>query len=197
MNIPKTKRGLSGRITKIRSQLSAFKRDYGFIDDGGGSRYYLFYLYFLLGDNRRSSEYLRWYEKEFPDDIGEPIQKLCWALILHQMGKMQDAEYRLADTLLSNIYLIPYILGSPVERADMWHFSNYEDPDISEYLPEQIQDAITEKTLEWILELYNSDRFQKVLKRHIAINHELESAPIGDTRKELVREDYGLLDEFR
>ena len=66
MNLPKTPKGLSNKITKIRSQFSAFKREYGGLDDGGGARYYLFYLYFLLGDNRRSSAFLRWYEKEFP-----------------------------------------------------------------------------------------------------------------------------------
>ena len=148
MTTPKTPRGLSSRITKIRSQLSASKKEYGFIDDGGGVRYHLFYLYFLLGDNRRSSEYIRWYEKEFPDDIGETIQTFCWALILHQMGKNKDAEYRLADTMLSNIYLIPYLLGNPVEKAGMWHSSNYEDPDIVEYFLNQIRDAITNEDSE-------------------------------------------------
>lgn len=197
MTIPKTERGLSNRITKIRSQLSAFKREYGFIDDGGGIRYFLFYLYFLLGDNRRSSEFIRWYEKEFPDDIGEPIQILCWALILHRMGKNKDAEYRLADTMLSNIYLIPYLLGNPVKKAEMWHSSNYEDPDIIDYLPDQIKNAIAADDLEWILELYNSDKFQKVLNRHITINHELESIPIGDARSKLVKENFNLLDVFR
>ena len=73
MNFPKTPKGISNKITKIRSKLSAFKREHGFIDDGGGARYYLFYLYFLLGDNRRSSEYLKWFEKELPDDLWKTL----------------------------------------------------------------------------------------------------------------------------
>jgi hypothetical protein len=69
----KTSQGISNRITKIRSQLSSSKRDFGFIDDGRGERYYLFHLYLLLGDNRRSSEFIKWYEENFPVDSGEPF----------------------------------------------------------------------------------------------------------------------------
>ena len=195
MSIPKTPKGLSSKITKIRSQLSAFKREYGFIDDGGGVRYYLFYLYFLLGDNRRSSEFLQWYKKEFPDDIGEPVQLLCWALILHRMGK--DADYQLANTMLSNIYLLPHLFGNDINREDMWHFSNYAEPDFIGYMPERVSEAITENDLAWIRDKYNSESFRKVLKMHIAINKKLQTTPVGKKRSALVREEFSLLDEFR
>lgn len=195
MSIPKTPKGLSSTITKIRSQLSTFKREHGFIDDGGGIRYYLFHLYFLLGDNRRSSEFFRWYEKEFPEDVGEPIQLLCWALILHRMGK--NADHQLADTMLSNIYLLPHILGNEINREDMWHFSNYNEPDFIKYMPGRVLEAITKDDLAWIRDTYNSESFQKVLKRHIAINKELQTTPVGEKRSALVREEFSLLDEFR
>ncbi|MDA3955615.1 hypothetical protein [Oceanispirochaeta sp.] len=192
MSIPKTAKGLSNRITKIRSQLSAFKREYGFIDDGAGARYYLFYLYFLLADNRRSSEFLRCFEKEFPDDSGEPFQLLCWALILNRMGK--NGEYQLARTMLSNIYLIPSLLGFGVEREVMSHLSNWAEPDFIEYFPERVQENITEEDLSWIHERYHSDSFQKILNRHIEINHELESTPRGEKRSALVKELSNLVD---
>ncbi len=193
MTIPKTPKGLSSRITKIRSQLSSFKREYGFIDDGSGARYYLFYLYFLLGDNRRSSEYIRWFEKEFPDDANEPTQLLCWAFILHRGGK--DGERKLAETMLSNIYLLPHILGGRMAKADMWHSCSDEDPEYLEWVPAEIIEAITTEDKTWIEEQYFSDSFQKVLKRHIEINHELLITPPGEERSALVKEAHSLLDE--
>jgi hypothetical protein len=194
MTIPKTPKGISNRITKIRSQLFAFKREYGGHDDSGGARYYLFYLYFLLGDNRRSSEYLRWFEKEFPDDSGEPFALLCWALILHCMGK--DGDYILARTMLSNIYLIPHLLREEMTE-EVPHSSNWERADFLEYMPERVREAITEDDLTWIRERYHSDRFQKVLKRHIEIKKGLENTPRGDERSALVHELYSLLDGWR
>lgn len=194
MTIPKTPKGISNRITKIRSQLSAFKREYGGHDDGGGARYYLFYLYFLLSDNRRSSEYLRWFEKEFPDDSGEPFSLLCWALILHR--KEKDGDYQLARTMLSNIYLIPHLLGEEMQ-VEMSHSSNWEQPSFLEFMPEMIQEAITDEDLAWIRERYSSEGFQKVLKRHIEINKKLENTPRGEKRSALVHELYSLLDGWR
>ena len=194
MNIPKTPKGISNRITKIRSQLSAFKREYGWINDGSGARYYLFYLYFLLGDNRRSSEYLRWFQKEFPDDSGEPFALLCWALILHRMGKAGDLA--LARTMLSNNYLIPHLLGEESIEG-ISHLSNLEQKSFIAYMPERVRDAITEEDLNWIQDRYETELFQKVLKRHITIEEELETTPVGDTRSALVKELFSLLDEWQ
>jgi hypothetical protein len=171
MIIPKTPKGISNRITKIRSQLSAFKREYGGHDDSGGARYYLFYLYFILGDNRRSSEYLRWFEKEFPDDSGEPFALLCWA------------------------YLIPHLLGESIDKIEMFNSSNWAQPGFMEYFPERVHEAINEEDLSWIREKYESDYFKKVLKRHIEIETELEKTPRGDKRSSLVRELYSLLEK--
>jgi hypothetical protein len=125
MNLPKTHRGISNMITKIRSQLSALKRAYGFIDDGVGARYYLFYLYFLLEDNRRSSEYFRWYNNQFSDDLGEPIALLCWAIMLNRMGK--NGSKKLAETMLSNIYIIPHILNESHNFNISKHSSNWSE----------------------------------------------------------------------
>lgn len=192
MPIPKTAKGLSSQITRIRSHLSAFKREYGFIDDGGGDRYYLFNLYFLLGDNRRSSEYIRWFQKQFPDDSGEPSALLCWALIMHRMGK--KGEHMLGRAMLSNIYLIPYVLGEKVERVAMWHSSNWEEPDYMEEIPQRVLAAITDEDKAWIRETYHSELFQSILKRHTTIKHSLESLQRGEERSALVKELYSLED---
>jgi hypothetical protein len=194
MTIPITPKGISNHITKIRSQLSVFKREYGGYDDSGGARYYLFYLYFLLDDNRRSSEYLRWFEKEFPDDSGKSFALLCWAVILHRMCK--DGDFILARTMLSNIYLIPHLLREEMPE-EIPHSSNWEEQSFLEYMPERVQEDITDDDLTWIRERYKSDSFQKVLKRHIEINHELQNTPVGEKRSALVQEEYSLLEGWR
>lgn len=194
MNIPKTPRGLSNAITRIRTGLSSFKREYGFIDDGAGERYYLAYLYFLLDDNRRSSEYVRWFKREFPDDTGEPVQMLCMALMLHRMGK--DGSPMLCRTVCSNIYLIPFVLGERFEREDMWHGGNWEDPEYTEELPQRILDAITDADRQWLGQNYHSEKFQSILHRLIDINKELLSERPGERRSTLVKELYDLEKSF-
>ncbi|WP_288014789.1 hypothetical protein [Sphaerochaeta sp.] len=186
MSIPKTPRGLSNTITRIRTSLSTFKREYGWIDDGAGDRYYLAYLYFLLDDNRRSSEYMRWFNREFPDDIGEPVQLLCMALMLHRMGK--DGSSMLGRTMCSNIYLLPFILDEKAEQVDMWYGCNYEESDYLDETPKVIVNAITDKDRQWLYEVYHSDKLQAALHRLIEINKKLLSERQGVRRSTLVTE---------
>jgi hypothetical protein len=196
MTIPTTKKGLATKITRFKTLFKKEYESYGFISDGKGKRYFLFILLFLLGNDLKSLDYFQWYEREFPDDIGEPFQKLCWALTLYRMGRIKDAEYRLADTILSNIYLIPALIDKPVKKVDMLHGSNYAEPDYIYYLPDEIIDAITESDLGWLAEFYSSKIIQKILKRHIEIFFQLQNVRKVELRKPLVRESRSLIDEL-
>lgn len=121
--IPDTEKKLRSKISSYKSALNKEKRTFGHINDSGGKRYLLFPLYFVLGDMKRAAEHFDWYTTEFEDDVGEPVQKLCWALSLHRLGREVEARYRLADLMLCNLYIIPHILGRPVEPLDIWHGS--------------------------------------------------------------------------
>ena len=74
---------------KIRERITGYERDlqakvYGFIDDGYGKRYLLGPLYMLLGDIKGALKSFAWFEKSFPDDVGEPMHYLCWTLALYR-----------------------------------------------------------------------------------------------------------------
>ena len=77
-------------------------------------------------------------------------------------------DYILARTMLSNIYLLPHLLGEELIE-EVPHSSNWEGADFLEYLPERVQEAISEDDLVWIREMYKSEKFQNVLYRHIEI----------------------------
>ena len=41
-------------------------------------------------------------------DAGDPIQLFCWAIILFRMAEQDNGGYKLAESMLSNLYIIPY-----------------------------------------------------------------------------------------
>ncbi len=193
VNFPETEKTLKARISSYKSSLNREKKIYGHIDDGSGKRYLLFCLYFVLGDLKRARDYFEWYKAEFPDDIGEPVQQLCWALSLHRMGKEPEARYRLAKLMLSNLYVIPHILGRDIAQYDMWHSSNYETPDYVAYIPDEVERNIGESEIEWMKALYDSPEFRNIRQRHVQIFHELQNVHDPDRRRALVDESHTLL----
>ncbi len=92
ISFPDTEKKLRARISSYKSALTKEKRTFGHINDDGGKRYLLFSMYFVLGDMDRAAEYFGWYAKEFEDDVGEPIQKLGWAISLHRLERDEEAR---------------------------------------------------------------------------------------------------------
>jgi hypothetical protein len=194
---PKTERGLRSRISAYRNSLKAEKRRFGFFDDGYGKRYILFWLYFVLGDLKESQTYIRWYNKNFEDDIGEPVHKLCNALIHFRFGKTDKAKYLLADLMLSNLYIIPIVIGKEIKRHKIRFGSNYADYEYAEETPIEVQNSITDKEKDWLREMYESMEFHRYRKQYIEIHEQLENTEGVENRSPLVREAGELLNDLK
>ncbi len=194
---PDTEKKLKLMISRYRSELNKEKKDHGKIDDGIGRRYVLFWLYFALNDLDKSREYFEWYKKEFTDDTGEPIQKLCWALSLHRMKNDNEAKSVLADLMLSNLYLIPKIIGIDVQKYDMWHSSNLKDIDYLEEIPEQVRGRIKDSEIQWMNELYHSVEFRRIRERYVEIFKKLQHTKEIEKRRKLLNESYALLNSLQ
>ncbi len=194
---PKTAKGLRTRIAAYRKSMQAEWRTHKYIDDGAGKRYLVFWLYFVLGDWDEARSYFRWYATRFPDDVGEPVQKLCWALSLRRMGERREAVVKLADLMLSNLYAIPALLGDTLEAPAIWHDSNLAEPAYAAELPVEIMQAITAEERQWVAALHDSLEFRRLRKRYIDIAGKLLTSKSVAARVPLVREADALLGSLR
>jgi len=118
----------NGGKQKIRSRLRSYerrlqkeKKEHGFYQDGAGKRYQIGPHFMLRADHERALAAFGWFEKEFPDDVGEPGHLLCWTLALYRAGNEVGAAKKLRQTMLSNLYVVPHLVGSPVAELDIWH----------------------------------------------------------------------------
>jgi len=146
----------------------------------------------LLGDLEGALKSFEWYDKAFPDDSGEPFHFLSWTLVLFRLGNLPGAEKKLWQTMFSNLYLIPNLLGLKHERLDIWHGSNIEEPEYLYDFSQELIDLWGEEELQWARTTYNSQKFQQARLRYIEIYHQLINEPIGPKRSKLVEEAYKL-----
>ena len=146
----------------------------------------------LLDDNDGALAAFEWFEKEFPDDIGVPDHFLCWSLALHRAGNEIGAARKLRQTMFSNLYLVPHLLGSPIAELDIWHGSSDAEPSYAEHIHEPYLQLWTEDERKWASGLYQSPGFQSVRKRYIEIRRLLDTTPRGPARSRLVKEMHEL-----
>jgi hypothetical protein len=162
--------------TKIRARIRRYERalrreqaSYGFINDGGGKRYLLGPLYLLMGDTAGAVQSFTWFAQTFPDDSGDPLHSLCWALALHRVGDLEHATVKLRQTMLSNLYLLPRLLGMAQEHIDMWYPPNWTDKAYSESIPNAVLALWEPAALHWAHTVYASASMQRVRRRYIAM----------------------------
>jgi hypothetical protein len=147
-----------------------------------------------LNNTEEAQDYIEWYENEFSDDVGEPIQKLCWAIMLKRIGKEAQARKMLAETMLANLYLIPKLLGERVAPHDIWHPSSDAQMHYVEYLPKEVLASLTEAETQWISREYESPDFQRMRNCYIEIYRKLKGIGNINERKQLLDESISLLD---
>lgn len=180
---------------KIKARIKSYERSLrkelaisSFIGDGYGKRYLLGPLYMLLGDVEGAIKSYEWFENNYPDDIGEPLQYITWTLALYRNGDMQAASDKLIQTMLMNLYMVPYMIGPKPKELDIWHGSNYAELEYIEYLPVEVFHLWHFEELDWARKLYHSPRFEKIRDRYIEIHKELKTEEPGKRRSELVNE---------
>lgn len=185
-------RRVRARLRSYERKLRKEKEEHGFYRDGAGKRYHVGPHYVILGDNDGALDAFRWFEKEFPDDVGEPGHSLCWSLALHRAGNEVGAAKKLRQTMLSNLYLVPHLVGSPIAELDIWHGLSDAERGYIECIPEAYFLLWTEAEREWAAGLYRSPGFQSVRARYIEISMLLETTPPGPERRGLVEEMHEL-----
>jgi hypothetical protein len=189
---PKEPKKIRARVTRYERELRKEYEMHGFIRDGYGKRYLLGPLYLLFGDLAGAIKSFAWFEQTFPDDIGEPVHSLCWTLALYRSGNIVEASHRLVRTMLSNLYLIPHLIGLEQDELDIWHGSNLAEEEYLQYAPPEIWALWDAAALQWAKETYERPDVGQVRTRYIEIFEQLKSEPPGPRRSALGDEAFNL-----
>jgi len=111
---------------------------------------------------------------------------------LYRSGNEVGAAKKLRQAMLSNLYLLPHLLGSPIDELDIWHGSSDAEPSYVECIPEEYFQLWTAAEQEWASRPYHSPGFQSARARYVEISRLLDTTPPGPERSRLVEELYEL-----
>ena len=172
--LPNSAKTIRERAMRYRRSLINEEKNLGYINDGAGKRYLVGPLFVLAGDLEKAIDYYKWYEKEFSDDSGEPLHYIYWALALFRVGNKKEAEKKLLEALVQNIYILSTLTGMKIGKHEIWHGSNFENPDYLYEIPEDMLPTFTDEERLWIRKMIESFTFQRILKEYIATFHVLK-----------------------
>lgn len=177
---------LETELVRIKKTLAAEKRKYGAYDDSRGLRYLPTSLYIRLKDYSGGLKYLKWFSRNFPDDIGMPDFLFEWSMLLFKANKLKEAEGKLYQTFFSNTYLLDSFLGKPLYPIDKWEGSNLESPAAVQYLEYKADNLMLADFAAWLETLTNSESFRKMSEEYIVLHKKLKFETDVDLRSYLL-----------
>lgn len=152
----------NGAMRKLRKEEAS-----GYIRDGSGNRYRVGVYFLLAGDLERAAEAFDWFEGKFEDDVGEPLFFLYGALTAYRRGDLTNARSRLANAMLSNIFLLPFLWGDRIDTSGMWLSSNWEEEGYIATVREFLDEPTPEER-QWIASEWNSAPFVTLREGYIS-----------------------------
>lgn len=184
---PKQIERIRKRIADIRKTLAMEKRKYGGYDDSRGLRYLPTKYYIQLSDFSGGYTYVRWFDKNFPDDSGFPDFLFEWAVILFKTGKIKEAERKAFQTFCRNTYLFDKYFGRPITPIDKWEGSNLEVPAFAECLPYSSRHTELLDFSEWLDNYLSTEKFVLLSTKYIDIHKELKTEHDQKKRHHLIQ----------
>ena len=171
------------------------KEIYGFIDDSNGERYYAALMLMEIEDYKGLLEYYDWFYTYFPDDVGMPELHLCWIFAAAETGKQGLLKKHLVELEDINTYVLPKLLGQPVERVEKWEWSNYATEDYADYLLEEqlFKERLTPKMEAALTAITLSEAYQNYKQQYLECLAALNALPAGPERSRMIEREEGVL----
>lgn len=193
MMTEKQKEIIKLKIVKLKKALSEDKKYWGgFHNDGQGIRYAIPKLYVQLSDYKGGLRYFNWFDKNFPDDIGDPFFLFEWTFILFKCNKLIEAEKKLHQTFFSNTYLLDKFLEKEFLDFDKDESANWEIQSVTDYFHYNKNDEEFIDFANWVSDKMQTRVFLDKANRFIEIEQLLKTVPVGKKRSNLIDELYTL-----
>lgn len=177
---PDARKKVLARASRAARELAREQATYGSVSDGAGRRYRVGVHFLQAGALEKAGNAFDWYEQTFPDDAGEPVFLLYAALTAYRLGQMDKATTWLLRSLLSNVYLLPWLAGQAPQPLPLWHASNWQQLDYLQEVAEFLHEHTADER-QWIASALDSAPFKAMHEGHVATYRALDG--LSDIRQ--------------
>ena len=139
-----------------------------------------------LGDYASGLRYVRWFDKNFADDIGYPDFLFEWIILLFQNGRLPEAGQKAVQTYCANTYLFDKFFGRPLVPIAKWEGSNLEMPYQAALLPYSSRQPELTGFAQWLSQLVSTAKFRDFSARFLGLGQALQTAADYETRRALL-----------
>jgi hypothetical protein len=181
------------KIIKLRIILAAERARFGGYDDSAGRRYTILNLYVSIEDYKGAAVYLRWFFKNFPNDVVFPFFWVEACMTYFYNKKLDQARSMAFKAFVANPYTWEvFFTGIDTEVEGIKPRSNWESLELALQLPYRADQEVYSAFASWLQDCLVVPKMQELIQTYFDLNLKLSNAPVGPLRTSLVEQLYGL-----
>jgi hypothetical protein len=167
---PKQEERIRNKIARIKKGLAADKRFWhGYYHDGGGLRYSPPGLYIKLADYKGGMRYLRWFEKNFPNDAAHGLFLFEWAILLFKTGKTHECMKKIVETFKSHFFLTDTFLERELLSVEMTEHLEWQKSSLPNYFTYRHTDPALLDFGGWLMEFVESQAYKAFVTKYVEL----------------------------
>jgi len=93
------------------------------------------------------------------------------------------------ETILSNLPLVPFLLGHPPREYDLWYSINLTKLEYAQDLPEEQRRLRTKDALDWLAGILREESVQLLMSDYVAVRAKLKGTSETDERRKVLAEE--------
>ena len=193
---PIEKQQLEEQIEDIKASIETEVQLLGGFNDELSQVYIPTQHFLRMEDYKAGLDYIRWYLKVVPGDIGPPEFLFEWTVILFMNGTIKEAENKAVETFLNNTYIFDKFFGREliqIDKNESWGFQKPEYLIDFKYSCTQSELAVFTN---WLSEFEQSEKFKSIHKRLINALVQLKNEDDPEIREYLNKIIDQLMDEI-
>jgi hypothetical protein len=173
-------------IERLKNVLKAEKRKFGGIHDGRGFRYVIAEQLVELNEFTLANNYLKWFNKNFPDDYTYAYFQFCAAVTKYQVGKLKEAEQHLIQVNRHNTYILELLIDDDMKDQDKYEWNESETLEYTRSnLPEFLK-LMTPVFHQWLSKIISEPSYISYYRRYISIKKLLKDLNVSKERNNLL-----------
>jgi hypothetical protein len=136
--------------------------------------------------------YIRWFEKNFPNDGAYGLFLFEWAILLFKTGKTKECQEKIADTFKSNCFLIDTFLERELIVIEMTDYLEWQMTSLTKYFTYRHGDPALLDFGVWLMEFVESQAYRSFVTKYLELEIQLRATSAGPLRSKLLEEQRSL-----
>jgi|GEM_PF-6936306 len=184
------------KIESLKKVLQAEYKEFRCYNDSYNIRYSIAEIYFEIGAHSKTSKYLNWFNRSFPNDVTYSSFQLAAAVAYFETKSIRKAFQAIIKLNALNLYVVDLLIGNPVKDHNKYELSESETLKSAKEQFEDLLKLTSPNFNTWLTKIHSEIDYQTSFKEYLSILKLIKGLEVSEERSNLLNESIECIEKW-